>query len=133
MNAPRARKSRSLRLISLFALILFFGGGMFTHFIPAETLIRAIESMPVVCPLRRITGFLCSFCGMTHAWVYFWQGDWAKAVEVNKLSLPLFVGTPFFILSLLLTHFWTEKRARFGVIASICILVGYTILRNLPI
>jgi hypothetical protein len=124
-------RPRLYRALLISILVLFFLGGALTYLLSEEAMIRTIEALPVTCPLKRYTGFLCSLCGMTHAWVYFWHGDWAKAFTENKLSISLFTVFPFLMLSILTTKFWNEQRTRMGVIAGISLLVIYTIVRNL--
>jgi hypothetical protein len=123
---------RSLFLIS--AISLFFLVGAITFLIPAPSFIRAIESLPQTCPLRRFTGLQCAFCGMTHAWIYFWHGEFAQAFQENRLALPLFLGAPislFACFSAKFRGFWTESRIKTSVWLILAVLVSYTIFRNL--
>ena len=116
----------------LIFLSFFFVSGLIVRFIPEGSETNFIDSLPIVCPLRRWTGFLCSFCGMTHAWIFFWHGEWARAFSENALSIPLFAGAPVVVLSILCYRpFWTETRVRRAITGLIVILAGYTILRNL--
>jgi hypothetical protein len=122
---------KNQRWIFLGLILFYFSIGAITLLLSERKLISILDTLPVTCPLRKFTGFLCSFCGMTHAWVYFWHGDFAKSKLANFLSLPLFIGAPLFLASLTFSKFWNEKRARFGAIVGISILVVYTIARNI--
>jgi hypothetical protein len=126
----RSNNSRSLYGM-LFFFALFLSAGAITHFYSEAAFITQIESLPIVCPLRRLTGLLCSFCGMTHAWIYFWHGDFLRAMEENKLALPLFFLTPVLALSIGATSFWTEPRIRKSGIGFMMMLLAYAVLRNL--
>ena len=44
--------------------------------------------LPVICPLRRMTGVPCPLCGMTTGTVEFMKGDLWAAANANPLSIP---------------------------------------------
>lgn len=124
-------KSFMKRTHSIFVLWIFFAAGLITFWIDQASFIHAIESGPNVCPLNRYTGLKCAFCGMTHAWIYFWHGHFAGAFRENRLSLLLFLGTPILLLSLALSNFWTAKKLKSFVWISLAVLFAYAIFRNL--
>lgn len=51
----------------------------------------AIFTFTVGCPIKRLTGFDCPFCGMTRAHLAFFSGRFAEAMEYNEL---FFLGVP---------------------------------------
>jgi hypothetical protein len=127
----RVRFSKRNRVYPVVLLLIFLMAGAFTGSVPVQNLIGFLDSLPVVCPLRKMTGFLCSFCGMTHAWMYFWHGDWVRAWSANALSIPLFIGAPILAGTELIDRFWTEKRVRSAGLAGVIVLFAYTVSRNL--
>jgi hypothetical protein len=130
-RVPINSERRFLLLVSVISL--FFFAGAVTFFIPAASLIHAIESLPQTCPLRRFTGLQCAFCGMTHAWIYFWHGEWAHAFQENRLSLALFIGAPvllFASFSAKFRDFWTDSRIKGAIWILLVLLIGYAIMRN---
>lgn len=50
-----------------------------------------------VCPLKAFTGIFCPACGLTHASIYMFMGDFKKSLETNPtaffwiMSIVLFV------------------------------------------
>lgn len=42
-----------------------------------------VESGPVICPLRRLTGLPCPGCGLTRSWVYLAHGWWREAFSAH--------------------------------------------------
>ena len=46
-----------------------------------------VESGPVVCPFRLLTGLPCPGCGLTRSWVYAAHGRWGDSVAANPFGL----------------------------------------------
>lgn len=53
-----------------------------------------IDSGPVICPFRRLTGLPCPGCGLTRSWVHLMHGDAPAAFAVHWFG-PLFAA--FFV------------------------------------
>lgn len=51
--------------------------------------LSVLPALGPLCPLRRITGVPCPFCGMTTATLAFARGDLGAAVAANPLALVL--------------------------------------------
>ena len=47
------------------------------------------EYLPVLCPLRRLTGLPCASCGLTRAAVMLLRGDFTGATACNIAAIPL--------------------------------------------
>ncbi len=60
-------------------------------------LYTAMESIGITCPIKFITGISCAGCGMSRAWMAFFQLDMAKAFEYH----PLFWLVPIAVIVLL--------------------------------
>jgi len=52
---------------------------------------RTVESGPVLCPFRRLTGLPCPGCGMTRSFVAVAHGDIGSAFAYNRLG-PLLMA-----------------------------------------
>ncbi len=79
------------------------------------------------------TGMKCSFCGMTHAFVHLFFGEWQEAFRQNLLSLPLFSGMPV-VSALAATGrlpIPSWNRARGLAWAGLAVLALYTVVRPL--
>ena len=57
-------------------------------------LYTAMESIGITCPIKFITGISCAGCGMSRAWMAFFQLDIAKAFAYH----PLFFTPPIFMI-----------------------------------
>ena len=83
-----------------------------------------LDALPQICLFKRLTGWLCPGCGMTHAFFAVLRGDLRQAVNANALSPLLFLA--------LLT--WTVTRRappRPLLITGFVVALAYGILRNL--
>lgn len=47
------------------------------------------RAMPVLCPIRRVTGRRCPGCGMTRAMTFITRGHLRKAISVNIFAVPV--------------------------------------------
>lgn len=70
------------------------------------------------CPVKRISGFDCPFCGMTRAYTAFFCGDVLSALEYHEL---FFLGVPF-MLGLAHLRILKKRRAAFVAVAVFCAL-----------
>lgn len=59
---------------------------------------------PLKCPVYSVLGVKCSFCGMTHAVISFFKGEWWKAYQYNPL---VFIG---YAVVALAVFYWTHKK-----------------------
>jgi hypothetical protein len=50
-----------------------------------EALARLI---PLRCPLRMVTGIKCPTCGLGHALIEAWTGNWALSLQHHPLGVP---------------------------------------------
>ena len=85
------------------------------------------------CAFFHYTGLYCPGCGTGRALVALAQGSVWDAFCLNPL---LFVGIPLLGYYIFLKTFSSEKRAFFThrrIQATLWILLGYWVLRNLPI
>ena len=60
-------------------------------------LYTAMESIGITCPIKFVTGISCAGCGMSRAWMAFFQLDIAKAFAYH----PLFWLVPIAVIVLL--------------------------------
>jgi hypothetical protein len=49
------------------------------------------ENGASLCPFRMITGIPCPGCGMGHALLFAWRGDFAGSWHSHPLGMPLLV------------------------------------------
>ncbi len=61
-----------------------------------------IDSMPSVCLIKNITGHECPGCGMTHAILNIFHGNFTQAFYYNKLVIVIFP---------LLSYIWLKTIA----------------------
>lgn len=85
-----------------------------------------IESGPILCPFRLMTGLPCPGCGLTRSWVYVAHGDWTDAVGANPFGVVTFAVTAAVVLGVAvaalrrrpipqLRSFTQTRAARLGV------------------
>ena len=53
-----------------------------------------------VCPIKNIFNISCFGCGMTRAFICILQFDFAAALKLNVLSIPLFAGIVIYVIIL---------------------------------
>ena len=81
------------------------------------------------CPSQRLFGISCPGCGLTRAWLSFFQGDWRSAAEYHLFFLPV----PVFLF--LLAHRGTaflpaSRRLDGGLVAFAVVLAAYQVWRT---
>ncbi len=79
------------------------------------------------CPLHWLTGLHCSGCGTLRALHHLLHGRLAAALALNSLTV---VSIPIVAL-LLLNPAWSYRR--WVPWTAMAVLIGYGILRNLPL
>jgi len=83
--------------------------------------------LPMLCPLRRLTGLPCASCGLTRAAVMLLHGDFAGASACNIAAIPLAVFS-LIILAMLILEAIVQRpviavfRQRFGSTA-VCLAI----------
>lgn len=60
---------------------------------PAE-----IDSGPVLCPFRLLTGLPCPGCGLTRSWVHLVHGGWSEGLAANPFGAVSLVAVLAFVL-----------------------------------
>lgn len=68
----------------------------------------------VGCPLKRITGISCPFCGMTHAHIALLKGNLSAAFSYNRL---FFLGLPAVAAITAFLNPQTNKKLRIAAAA----------------
>jgi hypothetical protein len=124
------RGFRVLGALLMTGLAVSFSG---VRFLGKSRAFALLDSLPPVCPVKTVLGLRCSFCGMTHAFLHLFFGEWREAIRENPLSIPVFGGLLF------LAGGWVsgrlpaipEERGRLLSWAAIGVLFLYALLRNL--
>lgn len=52
---------------------------------------NVVDSGPIVCPFRLITGLPCPGCGSIRAWTSALEGDFSSALQFNPFSVLVLV------------------------------------------
>ncbi len=82
----------------------------------------------IKCPINRIFGVICPFCGMTRAHIAALKMDLFAAVEYNSL---FFLGVPLIIACVHLKRIsakWKLAVVMFIITASLALAVRYVLL-----
>lgn len=82
------------------------------------------------CPLRRTTGLLCAFCGMTHSWIAVFKGDIGRALQENLLGPFVLAASNLWAIVMLTRKkpFNWHPRAAVLILA---VLLTYAVARNI--
>ena len=122
--------SRFISLIGLFSILSFI---FWIRLYSLDQVIAKLNQFPEVCPLKKTLHLKCAFCGMTHAWIHLFFGDWRDAYRENLFSIPLLIG---FLVMLAIgvsgkgNLIPKEKQKTLGGL-SLLLLCGYALIRNL--
>jgi hypothetical protein len=122
----RASVARVIAGTYLFSVLLF---GLLIRRYDWSQIERALAHGPP-CPLRRWTGLLCSFCGMTHSWIAIAKGDWGRATHENALGIPFFAAT-IVLAGTMLMRRKPVPVPRQATATALIVLVTYAVVRNL--
>jgi hypothetical protein len=60
-----------------------------------------VESGPIVCPFRLVTGLPCPGCGLTRSWVYLAHGDFSEALRANPFGYVTMAAAAVLIVAVL--------------------------------
>lgn len=123
-----AKKKCLSNMLKQIGLILIVGSIYLAFVLKTE------QGIP--CIFYRITGLKCPGCGMTHAMIEIWKGNYKAALQYNALSLTIF---PLVCLYLLYRFIHTELNKKEGfhiweyavLVVLLFITIGYAWLRNL--
>ena len=89
----------------------------------------------IPCIFRKLTGYKCPGCGMTHAMVEIWNGRYETAMQYNALSLTVL---PIACVYLFYRYIHCEIKKREGfyiweyvlLIVLFATVLGYGYMRN---
>lgn len=92
-------------------------------------------NLGIPCVFRKLTGYQCPGCGMTHAMLALWDGDFDAALQYNALSITVL---PIICLYLGYRYWISECKAsdhfrlwEFVLLIILFIVVtGYGVIRN---
>lgn len=130
MESTRWKRGRKVRFLFHVKIGFVLGAGLLYAWWAEHT------SLMVPCWFRRVTGWACPGCGMTHFCLALLHGNFAEAAQQNwaaafLLLLWLFCGL---IAGLLHPAVFRQKGRgwQFLIWGSVVFLVIFGILRNLP-
>ena len=107
-----------LLILLLYAVLAWSVNGL-----GVDTVLEAIGRVSPGCPVLRITGWQCAFCGMTRAFLNLFAGQVGEALRLNWLCLPVFVGIPW-------VSWWGFKK-QVWMVGGFAVLLVYALARNL--
>ena len=58
-----------------------------------------IDSGPVLCPFRLLTGLPCPGCGLTRSWVHLVHGGWSEGLSANPFGAVSLVAVLAFVVA----------------------------------
>jgi hypothetical protein len=86
LRATALRQSRSEPRNEAVATTALAAAGVAALGIACLANPASIESGPVLCPFRLVTGLPCPGCGLTRSWVYIAHGDFGEAIRANAFG-----------------------------------------------
>jgi hypothetical protein len=106
-----------------------FGTGIFHLFFGLDS-ISLIEEIPDICVFKRLTGYQCPGCGMTHAFLSLGRFQFAEAFQYNIFSICLFYGGLIYLFRYRLPRIELKKNIAIPLLA---LILAYGFARNLHI
>ena len=114
-------------LLLFFVYLTCFAVGILCFFTEMDTL-SLLDQFPDICIFKRLTGFKCPGCGMTHAFVCLGRFQLGEAIRHNVFSVFLFYGG----LAWLIHPKGVQIRVSNRIMVSLLVLVIiYGVIRNM--
>ena len=114
---------KRLRMIVLFGFCVFCGLFVWLQHFQWQQIEAFLNAIPYRCPLKAMTGLKCAFCGMTHAWLALFRGEWLRSFHENALGIP-------FLIFMVFSHLGLIQVTRLRIVAVIIIFTAYALIRN---
>jgi hypothetical protein len=119
-------------LSAVFFFSLLFFSIFFLQQVSWTSIETFLQAVPLQCPLKKFTGLSCAFCGMTHAWIAVFRGEFRKSIEFNALAMPLMAFLAFTFGAIFGFKMKASRILSPAVIwACVTIAMVYAIARNL--
>ena len=118
--------NRPETLLLLVYLICFFTG--IISFVAEVDTLCLLDKLPEICIFKRLTGYKCPGCGMTHAFLCLGQFQFTEALRYNIFSFFIFYGGLIRIIHL--RYFQITLSNRILWLLSV-IVMGYGVIRNI--
>ena len=113
----------------LFVYLVCFVTGIISVVAEADALCL-LDTLPDICIFKRLTGYKCPGCGMTHAFLCLGRFQFAEAMRYNIFSLFLFYGGLIRLVHVRYFRFQLSNRVLF--LLSV-IVMAYWIIRNMDL
>jgi len=113
----------------LFVYLICFVTGIISIVAEVNTLCL-LDKLPDLCVFKRLTGYKCPGCGMTHAFLCLGKFQFTEALRYNIFSVFIFFGGLIRLIHLRSFQFTLSNRILF--LLSVMVM-GYGVIRNMDL
>ena len=114
-------------LFLFFVYLVCFMAGI-VYFVTEVDTLSLLNQLPDLCIFKRLTGFKCPGCGMTHAFVCLGRFQFGEALSYNIFSVFLFYGGLAWLIHLKNIQIKLSNRIMLPVFVMVMI---YWVIRNM--
>ena len=116
-------------ILIVFVYLVCFTAGFLSLAAEVDTL-RLLDQLPDFCIFKRLTGYKCPGCGMTHAFLCLGRFQFSEALRYNIFSVFLFYGGFLRMIYPTCCQFKLNNRV---VFAMSVMVIAYWIGRNMDL
>ncbi len=127
----RSRSASRFNWLAVAGVLIYGISGYTIHRFGVEAGLDVLARFGPRCPVFSFTGWKCGFCGMSRAFVHLLDGRVESAVQLNLLSVPVFIAIPGMMMWWVLRRPVDFRLHPLVPLVLLVLLALYSLVRNL--